>query len=192
MHDGAIVGCSWTRGRWPQKGALEFKRPSDRVRVNVPGEFQSLTLFAWVRLDSIDHEFNSLLLTDGYDERDLHWQIRRGGRIEVAIKGLGNFVTPRILGPEDIGRWVQLALTVDGERRRISQYVDGESVFQARIEAPARVRIGDAEIGNWGVAASGDTQPVRALNGRVDEFAVFGEALGSDELREIYESGRPR
>src|SRR5262249_58595627 len=28
-HDGAIVGCSWTAGRWPGKRALLFKSVTD-------------------------------------------------------------------------------------------------------------------------------------------------------------------
>ena len=49
--DGAIVGCTWSTGRWQGKHGLEFKQVSDRVRFNVPGEFQSLTMLTWVRID---------------------------------------------------------------------------------------------------------------------------------------------
>ena len=52
--DGAIVGCAWSSGRWPGKRALEFKRPGDRVRLHIPGRYESLTYAAWVRLDGLD------------------------------------------------------------------------------------------------------------------------------------------
>src|SRR6266496_5492942 len=48
--DATIVGCEWVEGRWPDKHALEFRSVSDRVRLSVPGEFESLTLAAWVRV----------------------------------------------------------------------------------------------------------------------------------------------
>ena len=47
--DGIIVGCQWTEGRWPGKRALEFRSVSDRVRLDVPGEFEALTLSAPVQ-----------------------------------------------------------------------------------------------------------------------------------------------
>ena len=52
--DGAIVGAKRVAGRWPNKGAIEFKRPGDRVRVDIPGEFESLTFACWVKIDSLD------------------------------------------------------------------------------------------------------------------------------------------
>jgi hypothetical protein len=40
-EDGSIVGASWTTGRWPGKGALEFRNVSDRVRLSVHRRDQS-------------------------------------------------------------------------------------------------------------------------------------------------------
>jgi hypothetical protein len=45
---GGAVGASWSQGRWPEKTALEFKRPGDRVRLNLDGTYQALTLACWV------------------------------------------------------------------------------------------------------------------------------------------------
>src|SRR5262249_13225685 len=67
-RDGAIVGCSWAPGRWPGKYGLEFKGVSDRVRLQVQGAYPSLTLLAWVRVDSLPNGNNSLLMADGWDE----------------------------------------------------------------------------------------------------------------------------
>lgn len=73
--DGAIVGAKRVAGRWPGKGALEFKQPGDRVRVSIPGEFRSLSFTCWVRIDSLDRWYNSLFLTDSYQRGEPHWQI---------------------------------------------------------------------------------------------------------------------
>ena len=81
-HEGIIIGCSWVPGRWPGKNGLEFKRVSDRVRFHLPGEFSSLTLMAWVRVDALPHRFNSLLMTDGWDEAAPHWHISADGQLE--------------------------------------------------------------------------------------------------------------
>jgi len=41
--NGAIIGAQWTRGRWPGIGALNFKRVTDRVRLNIPGSYDAIT-----------------------------------------------------------------------------------------------------------------------------------------------------
>ena len=47
--NGALIGCEWVQGRWPGKGALHFKRSSDRVRIDIPGvsvdEFRGMGSF---------------------------------------------------------------------------------------------------------------------------------------------------
>src|SRR6059058_2486386 len=69
----------WVEGRWPDKHALEFRSVSDRVRLSVPGEFESLTLAAWVRVQGLDRQFNSLFMCDGFKAETLHWLIRKDG-----------------------------------------------------------------------------------------------------------------
>jgi hypothetical protein len=53
------------------------------------------------------------------------------------------------------------------------------------------LRIGAAEIGNW-VPQDLKDYRIRSLNGRIDEFIVFDAPLSSEELRRIYESGKPQ
>ncbi|HJZ91570.1 MAG TPA: sigma-70 family RNA polymerase sigma factor [Gemmataceae bacterium] len=84
--DGAIFGCSWADGRWPGTRALQFKRIRDRVRLHVPGEFESVTLMAWVRVDGLPNQNNALLLADGWPPGAVHWQIGEGGKLVFAVK----------------------------------------------------------------------------------------------------------
>src|SRR5262249_61486099 len=84
--DGAIVGCPWVGGRWPGRQALEFKRVSDRVRLHVPGEFESITLAAWVRVDGLPNINNSLLMADGWPPGSLHWQIGANGTLILGVQ----------------------------------------------------------------------------------------------------------
>lgn len=51
--------------------------------------------------------------------------------------------------------------------------------------SPAPLRIGPAEVGN----AGGPRR--RHLRGRLDELAILARALPSDEIRALYEAGRP-
>jgi Concanavalin A-like lectin/glucanases superfamily len=197
--DGAIVGCDWVDGRWPGKGALEFKRPTDRVRIRVDGEWESLTLCAWVRIDAIQRRRSSLMLTDGFDPREVHWEIDQSGRIVLGISNThspgeqyaAEYVSPTVITSEQVGRWTMLATVYDDRAEKVTHYVDGVEVSSKPIARRGVLRIGDAELGNWGVRRSNEPSPVRSLCGRMDEFALFREALGSDQMRALYEKGMP-
>jgi ferric-dicitrate binding protein FerR (iron transport regulator) len=195
--DGAVVGCPWVRGRWPGKGALEYKRPGDRVRVHVPGESESLTFAAWVRVDALEHLFNALCLTDGFEPGAPHWQLNNQGEIILGVKdptptrAYYNYKSPPQFGPERLGVWTHLATTYDRAAGTVAHYVDGRLVSREVIRFDVRLRLGNAEIGNWGVPRSGTPTPIRNLNGRVDEFLLFDQALPPAEVWDLYETGKP-
>lgn len=188
---GAVIGARWTEGRWPGKGALEFKRITDRVRLEVPGEHDQLTYLAKVRVEGLYQWLSSLLLTDGFEEGEVHWQISDAGELIAGIKIPGvspNTVSPAVIGPDDMGRWIHLALTVDRATGEVIHYLDGEAVVrEVRGELPP-LRIGKAEIGNW--FSQGGGHPIRSLNGRIDEFAILSRAMTPDEIRAHFEAGR--
>lgn len=189
--DGAIIGARWTEGRWPGKKSLEFKRITDRVRIDIPGEFDQLTLLARIRVEGLYQWLNSILLTDGFDEGEVHWQISDEGELIAGISTPGrkpNTTSPPVIGPDDLGRWIQLALTIDRNTGRVIHYLDGEPVIRDLRKNLSPLRIGKAEIGNW--TAQGGSHPIRSLNGRIDEFAVLSRALSDEEIRNHYEAGR--
>ena len=192
--DGAVVGCPWSEGRWPSKGALEFKRTSDRVRISVPGEFEELTFAAWVRIEGFNHWYCSLMLTDDWNRGEPHWQITDDGRLLLGISHQDNkgqdYESSRVLGPADLGRWVHLATAYDARKGRVIHYLDGKEVAQLTLKHSIPLRIGDADIGNWTVHDNKEHRP-RSLNGRIDEFAIFGRVLDPEEVRRIYEVGKP-
>jgi hypothetical protein len=193
---GSVVGCEWASGRWPEKQALEFKRPGDRVRVDVPGEHAALTLTTWVRIDAIDHNYTSLLLTDRWQEGSIHWQFTKTGELVLNVKhsdGHDNRTrTPPVLGPGQTGQWIQLAAVYDSRAGEMAQYVNGQQVASFRITYPTPIHIGPADLGNWGSASREfDRTPVRNLNGRMDEFLLFDRALSSREVQDLYLAGKP-
>jgi hypothetical protein len=193
---GSIVGCSWSQGRWPGKDALEFKRPGDRVRITLPVAYESLTLMAWVRPDSVDNCFASLLLSDGWGRRGaVHWQLMGSHRLSLSVwnrHGVNPDVRSRpILDPYDLGRWMHLAAVYDGRKHSATQYRNGQPIGTRQLPDVVPVCIGPAEIGNWSTLDSRDQTPIRNFNGRIDELAVFSAALEASEIQEIYETGKP-
>jgi Concanavalin A-like lectin/glucanases superfamily/FecR protein len=192
--DGAIVGSQWAEGRWPGKGALEFKRASDRVRVNIPGEFAAMTLMAWVRIDGFDRKLNSLLLADGWDvSGEVHWELNAEGAVIFALKSRARCDTPAVLGYGQLGIWTQLATVLDAPNESITTYVNGRAIKDAGCPSDVRAKIGWADIGNWSNPDPKDVAatPIRNLNGRIDEFVLFDQALTAQEIAAIYEVGRP-
>ncbi|MCM2373012.1 LamG-like jellyroll fold domain-containing protein [Aporhodopirellula aestuarii] len=202
--DGAIVGAVPAVGRWDGKNSLEFKRPGDRVRVSIPGEFRSLSFSAWVRIDSLDRWYNSLFLTDEYDEGEPHWQILDTGQLYFSVckrgvkSPLGNqrkVLSPVFWEPSLSGKWLHLATTYDVDRRLTRHYLNGELLHEQEIPADqvaTVTRFGPSTIGNWTRPNRPDLDfAIRNLNGSIDELAIFSEPLSAEEIQEIYVHGKP-
>ncbi|WDQ15389.1 LamG-like jellyroll fold domain-containing protein [Rhodopirellula sp. P2] len=207
--DGAIVGAAVTRGRWDAKPALQFKRPGDRVRVNVPGEFGSLTMATWVRIDSLDRWYNSLFLTDSYQLGEPHWQILDTGQIHFSVRastaadedqpnvGPPHHValSPSFWDPSLSGQWLHLAVVYDVDAGTTTHYLNGDVLSVDNIpdhQLVRTTRIGMASIGNWSTPLEPDEHfAIRNLNGSMDELAIFAAALSPTEIKEMVEHGKP-
>ena len=192
--DGAIIGCRWTEGRWPGKDALEFKHPGDRIRLQVPGEYDSLTYSAWVRIDGLDRPFIALMLTNGYEVGEAHWQLRDDGRLLLGIKtprGHVAYDSEPILNIKHLGRWTHLATVYDSQARQVTHYIDGKKVGSSPLETDNfKLRFGETEIGNWGTPMEYSPQKIRNFNGQIDELTLFGDALSPEEIQSLYAAGR--
>jgi hypothetical protein len=189
--EGAIIGAQWTEGRWPGKGALEFKRITDRTRVQVPGTFDRLSLAAWVRIEGFDRWLSSLFLTDGFETGEVHWQISNQGELILGISGEGppNTLSDPVIHPDDLGKWIHLAVTIDRLSGIVRHYRDGTIVKEETRSGIAPLKIGKAEIGNW--QAEGSNHAIRSLNGRIDEFFILSRVVSPEEMASIYRAGLP-
>lgn len=196
---GTIIGCDRTNGRWAEKGALEFKRPSDRVRVDIPGTYDSLTLTAWIRVDASPGRQQGILLTDGYVEGRPHWQISPDGELRLGLrvpsssgqlKATG-YGSPVLFKPREIGVWSFVATVYDRREGMVRHFLNGREVSAERIQFDQALQIGSADIGNWGIPFEKDNHPVRNFIGRMDEVTLWKVALKSEELLRIYEKTRP-
>ena len=183
------MGARWVTGRWPGKGALEFKRVTDRVRLNIGETTDSLTMAGWVQIGGLDRRFNSLFLTDGWDSGEPHWHIGNAGQLTFGIKDLITIHSEPILGPDDLGRWLHFAVTYDHKSGRVTQFLNGISVASDQADREIEVRFGPSEIGNWRNPSS--PSAVRSFNGRFDEFLISKRAYSESEIFALFESGTP-
>jgi len=188
---GSIVGSVRTEGRWPDKGALQFRSEGDRVRLIAPEPMHAVTLLAWVRVDSLPRGQNILLAADSEQTGALHWLLTGEGRLRLEIaRDLGRpradweavnsapFVTP-----ERFGQWLMLVTTFDS--RTIRHYANGQLIGTGASFAPPSLLIGAA------VVANSSSPVLRQLSGDMDEFAILSRAMSADELRALYQAGHP-
>ncbi len=198
VPEATVVGCQRGEGRWREKQSIEFQSLNDRVRLAVPGEFEALTLSAWVRVQGLDRQFNSLFMCDGFEAGTIHWLIRNDGVLGLTVFGpetgkLQITASPPVLPLDQLGMWLHLAVVVDGQAGRVVHYVNGVPVSQHALKLGPPFRIGPAELGNWNARRGPNPAPnlIRNLSGALDEFALFSRALTDAEVRELYANGKP-
>jgi hypothetical protein len=202
--NGGAVGAVWTQGRWPGKDALEFKRPGSRVRLNIDGTYDAVTFACWAKVDGIDRKYSALILTDGYDPGEPHWQIFENGSLMFSIaypdpakpeaKRNQIYYSPAIFTAGNSGRWRHLAVTYDNQSGTVVQYVNGREVSRevSPWHQPGRpIVFGPCELGNWGLPTPNHQFPIRNLNGSIDEFAIYRAALSGKEIWQLYLAGMP-
>jgi len=193
------------RGRWPGKEALEFKRPGDRLRMSLNGTYAALTLASWMKVASEAKKYNSLLLTDGYDNGEPHWRICEDGSLMFSImyrpvdvpksaKYKQIHYSKPVFTADSLGRWHHLAVTYDSTSGEVIQYFDAQEVGReiSPLHQPARpITFGPCEIGNWGLPTQNHDSPIRNLNGAIDEFAIYQAILSPTEILQQFEAGKP-
>ncbi|HZR17614.1 MAG TPA: LamG-like jellyroll fold domain-containing protein [Verrucomicrobiae bacterium] len=198
VQEATVVGCVRAEGRWREKQALEFQSVNDRVRLVVPGDFDALTLSAWVCVNGLDRQFNSLFMSDGLAPGTIHWLIRNDGVLGLTLFGpaYGKFqilASPPVLSLAKFGMWQHVAVVIDGKARRVVHYVNGLPVSQQALKIGPPFRVGPAELGNWNARTGPDLAPslIRNLSGSLDEFELFSRALSEAEVHELYAKGKP-
>ncbi|QDT10654.1 LamG-like jellyroll fold domain-containing protein [Planctomycetes bacterium K23_9] len=217
--DGILIGpVARTNGRFGVgTSGLEFDRPGSRMRMRIDHEFSAFTFACWAKFDSLDQVYNSILMADGYETGEPHWQIRNDGRLMFSVMvddtqssrhyskldqgfvdsaGLARvYYSEPFWDASQSGKWFHLAVVYDPVKRQVTQYVDGKRNSSEPIPDKFfidRLKLGPSEIGNWG-------QPfrktpwfaVRNLNGAIDELAVFDAALNDAEIETLYTNGKP-
>lgn len=198
IPDAAIVGCQWLEGRWATKPALEFRGVSDRLRLDIPGQVDAVTLAAWVRVQGLDRQINSLFMSDGFAPGTLHWVIRHDGVLGLTVIGARGghqiLTSPPVMTVEQFGIWTHLAVVLDGPAGRATHYVNGQPVSRHEVRQGPPYRFGPAEVGNWNPVGFPGDDPfhIRNFSGVFDEFCLFGRALTDAEIQTLFGDGKPQ
>ncbi len=191
---GTVIGCDRLAGRWAGKAAFGFAKISDRIRFRASGTTPSLTMMAWVRVDSLPLDHNALLSMAPDQVGEIHWKLDRSGRLLLGLRAEAvlefsaweRLESPQIVTEQDFGHWMHLATVIDGGAGVMKHFVNGREVAAGSIGRPTPVRLGMANLGNFDAAIPVRAEiagVVRHFNGRIDEFALIGRALGEEEIR---------
>ena len=190
---GVIRNARWVTGRMAGKDALEFNGAHDYVAINLPQRVHDLTLLANVRVESIDNQFTSLLMSDDWSRpNEVHWQLVWDGCMDIHV-GNGVAKSSQIFTEWKLSRWCRLAAVCSCKSGQIKLFCDGAVVGESSFPKDGTFYIGPAWIGRWNAGSfdPGSDIRIRNFHGRIDELAIFGRPLSDADIRTIFESGPP-
>ena len=195
---GAIVGCRWTNGRWPSKGGLEFKSPSDRVHFQSNDPYQTITLSAWARLDSAPKRTMCLLSSSENASNSLSWHINGSGNLVLSLRNdngkvAQKFSSPQIVNRNMLGKWQHFTTVFNSIDKTVTHYLNAKEVSKSEItkKGLSQVVFGNAEIGNSSLKNNNGKTPIRFFTGRIDELSIFGRALQPEAINNLHQVGKP-
>jgi hypothetical protein len=199
VFNGQIQKATWTQGRFDGKSALKFAAVDSGVLVNIPGQYEQITLIAWVKINELKNYWNGLLMTNDFSiPGQLHLEIRSDAHIAMYVVQK-NRTRESLLSadpiPDDcLHRWCMIAAVIDRTSQGCSMYVNDMCVLDhtSMAQIPPII-IGPATIaGQLDKGNDADVAvPIRNLACSMDSFLIFNSALTQDEIRRIYESGKP-
>jgi hypothetical protein len=194
--DGVIENATWTTGRLPGKEALLFDGHQSRVKVDLPEPMTHMTLAAWLTVGLIDGNAAGLLTSNQWDSPGkCCWQINRSGEILLRLcsaSGVQSYWTTPLFSWQQLrlDKWRHLAVALDSSRPCVAFYVDGRKVREERLRQPLTIAFGNAQIGN-AAATQQAGQFGYGFHGRMGELSVFARALSDQDVKDLYEAGKP-
>lgn len=188
-----ISSLEKTPGSREGKTAVRFKNVQHRVPASVAGEYRNLTLIAWVRINSLSHQTNTLIMEDRFytEEGTFLWQVNKSGSIQFHVNYGNNqpiyrFDSPPVIKPKDRGTWIMLALVTDAENETITHYFDGKKIASIDWTTPVSFHLDRATLGNE--PPKQRKAGFRFFNGDIEDFLIYDRPFSDTEISGIYEN----
>ena len=197
--NGQIQKATWTQGRFDGKSALKFAAADSGVLVNLPGQYEQITLIAWVKINELKNYWNGLFMTNDFSiPGQLHLEIKSDAHIECSVLKQGRnrekLASAEPIPDDCLHSWCMITAVIDRTNQVCFMYVNDTCILdQKRISQIPPIIIGSATIAGWLDKGNDpiDIAQIRNLACCMDSFLFFNSALTQDEIRRIYESGKP-
>lgn len=179
------IGGKPAEGRFPDKKAMLFSEPQDRIELRGSARLEAVTVTASIRFDRFDESSSTLFFSQKNIKGAAFWQILPNGQIVFGGTNQNrsrSFRNPIPIVREQLGTWFHLAIVIDPDQRRVTHYFNGRPVGTERISEPLQIRIDDATIGR-----RPDDMQRRSFNGCIDEFRIYSRCLEPNEILAIVE-----
>jgi hypothetical protein len=157
---------------------------ADTERTVVPTRGTNFSVSAWVRLDSADGAFQTVVSEDG-DTNSAFFLQYSGADQRWAFSYVGARALATDVGKPEVGRWYHLVGVRDTTASTLTVYVDGKAEGSTSVLASADDATGVLAVGRGKFGGN----PVDYLNGSVDDVRVYDRALSAAEVADLEGAG---
>ena len=103
----------------------------------------------------------------------------------------GQAFSDATLHADCLDRWCMVAGVIETAKKQKTLYVNGEYFETFNAKSMPAIEIGLAMIGGWIKDLANPDANTGNFSGRIDEMMIFQTALTAEEIKQIYESGKP-
>ena len=164
--------------------ALEIDGSSGAAEISGISMGSAFSVSTWVKYDNFSQGWSRVFEAGSTDGSDTILFAPNGGTDNAAfhIYSGGNQIgSLEVDDAFTLGEWAHFTVTLSASGE-MGLYKNGELIGEGTTTEPLNAAVRDLFIGN----RSDDN---RAMDGSVDEFAVYDKALTADEIKAVYEAG---
>jgi len=149
------------------------------VEVGNLGCFTSVTYAFWLKPESLTRDYNAIMNCNGWEGTAPHLQLLKDGRLLLSVKDASPFDMTAVTSLAGrMGRWVHVAVVVDGDNGKVRFYFDGKLDCEQSVALPGPLNLRGVRLGGW-------NDGTRFLHGTIDDARIYGNALSAEAVASI-------
>ena len=183
MKNGATFSTGMVSQAFSLDGKDDFVSVPDSASLDTT---DGLTIEGWFKANAYNPSGNSALISKlgNQNERSYSLFIDSAGKLYFLTSSSGN-AGMSITGPTlPLNQWVHIAAVKDSDSTYAWIYVNGELVSSGNVEDPIRNSNAPLTLGTYYTIQ----KPIDFFNGLIDEVGVYGYALTSSEIKDIFDA----
>lgn len=177
-------GATWVDGKAGKALHFEGNQFADAGATVIETKGTNFSVSAWVKLDSADGAFQTVVSEDG-DKNSAFFLQYSGEDQRLAFSYVGARAVAKNIGKPVIGQWYHIVGVRDTTESTLKIYVDGALAGTTSVLATADVSKGNLVVGRG--QYNGDA--VDYLRGAADDVKVFDRALSAAEVSTLFTTG---